>query len=103
SGYFMVGVAAIIYAPMLPEIIDEFDLSLTLAGLLFPAMSLGGLFGGLGAGPLADRYGTKPVALASVGISALGFLITALGPDWWLILAGFTCLGFGQRALSTSL
>ncbi len=103
SGYFMVGVAAILFAPLLPEIITEFDLSLTTAGLLFPAMSLGGLFGGLSAGPLVDRFGTKPVIMASVGLSALGFLVTALSPTWLLVLAGFACMGVGQRALGTCL
>lgn len=103
SGYFMVGIAAILFAPLLPEIIAEYDLSLTTAGLLFPAMSLGGLFGGLSAGPLVDRFGTKPIVLASVGLSALGFLVTATSPTWLLVLAGFACMGVGQRALGTCL
>ena len=103
SGYFLVGAAGVVFAPLLPSIIAEFDLSLTAAALLFPALSLGGLVGGLGAGPLVDRFGTKPVVLGSVALSALGMLATAAGATWHLVLAGLATMGLGQRALGTSL
>lgn len=103
SEYFMVGVGAVLFAPLIPAIIDEFGLSLTVAGLLFPAMSLGGMAGGLGAGPIVDRYGTKPVVLTSIAASATGLFLTAASPTWLLVLVGFALLGLGQRALGTCL
>lgn len=102
-GYIMVGVAGILFAPLLPQIIEEFQLSLTVAGLLFPAMSLGGFFGALAAGPLLDRYGTRRIVLATVTLSSVGFLITATSPVWLGVLAGFFLIGLGQRSLGTSL
>lgn len=101
--YALIGVGAVVFAPVLPRIIAEFDLSLAAAGLLFPAKAIGGFVGGLAAGPLIDRYGTKPIVLGCLAAAALGLLLAGYGPAWPLILAGFTLSDAGQRALSTCL
>ncbi len=103
SEYFLFGIGASVVAPVLPTVIDEFGLSLAVAGLLFPARSLGGSLGGLAAGPFVDRYGTKPVIVLSIFLSVLGLTSAVLAPSWPLVVVGFTIFGIGQRALSTCL
>ncbi len=101
--YALIGVGAVSFAPILPQIIADFDLSLTVAGLLFPAKAVGGFAGGLIAGPLIDRYGTKPIILGCLATAALGLLLTGYGPTWVALLVGFLLSDIGQRALSTCL
>lgn len=101
--YVLIGVGAVIFAPVLPRIIEDFGLSLTVAALLFPAKSAGGFAGGLAAGPLIDRFGARPVLTGCVVTAALGLLVIAFGTTWTLVLLGFTLSDIGQRALSTCL
>lgn len=101
--YFVFGIGASVVAPILPTVINEFGLSLAVAGLLFPARSLGGTLGGLAAGPFIDRYGTKPIVVLSIFLSVVGLAIALSAPSWLFVLTGFTLFGVGQRALSTCL
>jgi len=91
------------FAPVLPRIIGEFGLSLAAAGLLFPMRGAGGFLGGLVAGPLVDRHGTKPVVAAAQAAAIAGHVTAALAPSWAWVIAGLTLAEIGQRALATCL
>ena len=59
---------------------------------------LGMAFAQLGFGPLADRFGRKPVLYAGFGIYALGAVGAALAPTVPLLLASRLIWGVGAAA-----
>ncbi len=77
-----------IYIPIIPQMIKIFD---TTPALIQLTMSLFLLFTGLGQlliGPLADRYGRKPLFYLSGLCFALGSVCCAIAGDiFWLIIA----------------
>jgi MFS family permease len=54
--------------PMLPDLVDEFGLSKTGAGLLAAAFPIGTFLGGLPGGWLAARIGVRPTVLIGLGM-----------------------------------
>lgn len=85
-----------------PDTGKRLDETPELSGLLTSGVFLGMLVGGLGAGFAADKFGRRPVLLASMIVNALSALLSSLCPNfpgrevYWLlffrILAG---LGVG--------
>jgi MFS family permease len=62
--------------PLLPEFVEEFDLSTTAAGLLVASYAIGVLAGAVPAGIASARIGAKPATLAGllvIGAASLGF------------------------------
>ena len=54
--------------PMLPDLVDEYGLSKTGAGLLAAAFPIGTFLGGLPGGWLAARIGVRPTVLIGLGL-----------------------------------
>lgn len=61
-----------------PEIAANWHVPATKFGLIFGAGLLGGLFGALGFGAIADRRGRKPALLGAVCLLAVATLVTPL-------------------------
>ena len=62
--------------PLLPDFVEEFDLSTTAAGLLVASYAIGVLAGAVPAGIASARIGAKPATLAGlliIGAASLGF------------------------------
>lgn len=49
-------------------------------------------------GPLSDRHGRRPVVLAALGVFALGSVLAAVAPAFWLLLAGRALQAIGGAA-----
>lgn len=80
-----------------PKMVPALGLSKPEAGLAFSASLLGLLVGAAGCGPLADRFGRKPVLLAAVITYGLFSLTTAFAVDYAVLLTvrGLTGIGLG--------
>lgn len=80
-----------------PKMVPALGLSKPEAGLAFSASLFGLLFGAAASGPLADRFGRRPVLLAAVVIYGLFSLMTAFVTDYGLLLTvrGLTGIGLG--------
>lgn len=81
-----VGIANPIIAPLLLRPESNFlpghytnDQRTLLLGLLIAIFSIAGFFSGPLLGALSDRYGRKPILLASILLTLTGYLIFALG------------------------
>ncbi|WP_246179948.1 MFS transporter [Kocuria coralli] len=75
----------------------EFDLSGSELGVLLSAGLIGMAVGSLSLGPLADRYGRRPLLIVSLVINGLGMAMSAtVGSHWELGLwRVFTGIGVG--------
>ncbi|MDN5786715.1 TCR/Tet family MFS transporter [Pseudorhodobacter sp.] len=93
--------------PVMPELIEEVT-----GGTLAAAALWGGvlstsfavmqfLFGPV-LGSLSDWYGRRPVLLLSLGVMALAYLIMALAPTIWLLLAARLVAGIAAATQSTA-
>ncbi len=76
--------------PLLPDLVERFDLSKTGAGLLVASYAIGVLVGAVPAGFASARIGAKPAALAGLlvmGVASVGFAYA--DSAWGLGLARF--------------
>ena len=96
-GWFLDAFDQVALILVLPEIGKHFGVSLTAMGLVITAQSVGRIFGNIGWGWLADRYGRKLTFMASViwfaafsGLSGLAWSYAAL-----LVIQLFFGVGFG--------
>ncbi len=96
-GWFLDAFDQVILILLLPEIGQHFGVSLTAMGLVITAQSVGRIFGNIGWGWLADRYGRKLTFMAGVvwfaafsGLSGLAWSYTAL-----LVIQLMFGVGFG--------
>ena len=96
-GWFLDAFDQVALLLVLPEIGKHFGVSLTAMGLVITAQSVGRIFGNIGWGWLADRYGRKLTFMASViwfaafsGLSGLAWSYAAL-----LVIQLLFGIGFG--------
>ncbi len=78
-----------------PKMVPALGLSKPEAGFAFSASLFGLLVGAAGCGPLADRFGRKPVLLLAVITYGLFSLATAFVVDYGLLLAVRALTGIG--------
>ena len=105
-----VGIANPIIAPLLLRPESNFlpnsygpDQRTLLLGLLIAIFSVAGFFSGPLLGALSDRYGRKPVLLASISLTLTGYLVFALGiylKNVPLLFLSRTIYGIGGGNLS---
>lgn len=81
-------VALNILLPALPDVAADLGLPISAVQLSFTLYLLALALGQLVLGPLADRYGRRPVLLAGVFIHMLGCMVAAIAKDLNWLLAG---------------
>ncbi len=69
------------YLPALPQIASDFDAGTNQVQLTLSIYIIGFAFAQLICGPLADRYGRKPVMIGGLGLFALGSIGCALATN----------------------
>ena len=87
-----------IYLPAFPDIahalsIDEQKVQLTVA-IFMLTVGLGQLI----AGPLADKFGRKPIALAGIILYGLSSLLAYMSPNFTVLMCARALQGFGACA-----
>ncbi|WP_295530646.1 MFS transporter [Novosphingobium sp. Chol11] len=93
-----------IVIPVMPHLIMDLSqmpiaAAASYAGWLGAGYAVAQFFGAPIVGNLSDRFGRRPVLLASVGVMGLDYMLQAFAPAlWWLaigrVLAGFTGASF---------
>ena len=102
-GYFFVGLVTIIRSPTLPFMIQDFNISLAIAGAVFTFRSIGSFFGVLLGGILSDVLGRKPLIVLGCLIQGIALAATALTKSWSFVLLFLFINGMAGGSLSTSL
>lgn len=81
--------------PLIPTIIEEFNITYTEAGLLMSIVLVPGIFLSLPAGLFVERYGVRRVGFTSLVSIVLGCFVTATANSFIMVLAGRLILGLG--------
>ena len=102
TGVFMAALDTAIIGPAIPALREAFGVDNREVGLVMVVFILFSLTSTALMANLSDRHGRRPVYLFSVGIFALGSLLIALSPSFWLILAGRALQGIGGGGIVPS-
>ena len=97
--FFVISLLSNIIGPLVPEIIDDFHLSLTMVALLpFSFFIAYGLMS-IPSGILIERYGEKRVMLLAFAVSFGGALFFAAFPDYRVAVVSLFLIGTGMAML----
>ena len=84
-----------IVVPGIPSIEETFQVSKTLASLTVSLAMVAIAIGTLFYGPLADKYGRRPIMLLGAGITLVGSLLCAVAESFDWLIAGRVVQAFG--------
>lgn len=97
--FFVISFLTNILGPLIPDIIDSFDLSIGLAGFLpFSFFVAYGVMS-IPSGILIEKYSQKTVTLAGFGLAFFAALLFALLPTFEVALISLFSIGIGMAML----
>ena len=99
-GVFMAALDSAIVGPVLPALRAAFGIDNRTAGLLTTVFSLSSMCSTALMAYFSDRYGRRPVYLASVALFAIGSLCIAMAPDFDLLLVSRALQGIGAGGIA---
>ncbi len=99
-GVFMAALDAAIIAPAIPALRDAFGVDNSQIGMVTIVFSLFTLSSTTLMAAMSDRYGRRPVYLLCVAGFALGSLVIALAPAFWVVLVGRAIQGFSAGGVT---
>lgn len=101
--FFVISFLTNIIGALIPEIRDDFTLSLTLAGLLpFAFFIAYGVFS-IPSGMLVERYREKTVMVIAFLVAAMGALLLALFPNYLMAVTSLFMIGAGMAMLQVTI
>lgn len=87
-GAFGIGTTEFVIMGVLPEVADDFGVSIPTAGLLVTGYALGVMFGAPIMTALGTKVSRKRMLILLMGLFILGNLLSAAAPNFGLMLAG---------------
>ena len=100
--WFTISFITNILGPLIPGIIDNFQLKdLAMAGFIPTSFFLAYAVMSIPAGLLIDRYGEKPVLFAGFSMPFIGSILFACMPCYGVLLASSFIIGLGMAMLQT--
>jgi MFS transporter, FHS family, L-fucose permease len=100
--FFVISFLTNILGPLVPDIIDGFELSLALAGFLPFAFFVAYGVMSIPAGMLLERYREKPVLVAAFVLAFGGSLLFASVPTFAVALTSLFVIGIGMTMLQVA-
>ena len=101
--FFVVSILTNILGPLIPDIINSFHLSLTMAGLLpFSFFIAYGLMS-IPSGILVEKYQERVVLLWAFLLSLIGSLLFAIFPAYYIAIFSLFLIGIGMAMIQVSI
>jgi MFS transporter, FHS family, L-fucose permease len=97
--WFVISFVTNIIGPLMPVIIQDFKLSLALAGFLPFSFFLAYGLVSIPAGIMVERVGPKPTLLAAFALNLLGSLAIATFPYYLVVIGALFVIGVGMAML----
>jgi fucose permease len=101
--FFVISFLTNIIGPLVPDIIRDFKLNLTLVALLPFAFFIAYGVMSIPAGFLVERYKEKKVMAAAFGVAFLGALLFSLMPNYLVAIVSLFLIGVGMAALQVAI
>ena len=101
--FFVISFLTNIIGPLVPEIIDDFNLSLTLVALLPFAFFIAYGVMSIPAGLLIEKFQEKPVMVAAFAIAFVGSSMLALFPNYLTAICSLFLIGSGMAMLQVAI
>jgi len=101
--FFVISFLTNIIGPLVPEIIEDFDLSLTLVALLPFAFFIAYGVMSIPSGMLIERYTEKTVMVAAWAVAFAGALLFALFPNYLVAVTSLFLIGSGMAMLQVAI
>jgi MFS family permease len=99
-GVFMAALDTAIVGPAIPVLRETFGIDNRMVGLVMSVFVLFSLCSTALMANLSDRYGRRPIYLFSVAVFALGSLLIALSPSFWMVIASRAIQGIGAGGIT---
>ena len=101
--FFVISFLTNIIGPLMTTIIDDFELSLTMAGFLSFAFFIAyGVFS-IPSGVMIERYGEKKIMVWAFFMSFVGAVSLALYPGYLMLLVSLFFIGAGMAMLQVAI
>ena len=97
--WFAISFVTNIIGPLMPVIIDDFGLTLTLAALLPFSFFLAYGIASIPSGIMIETIGMKPSMLIAFGVVLLGAMAFSLFPAYGIVIASLFVIGIGMAML----
>ncbi|MEQ9309544.1 MAG: sugar MFS transporter [Balneolaceae bacterium] len=101
--FFVISFLTNIIGPLVPQIIEDFDLSLTLVALLPFAFFIAYGVMSIPAGMLIERYSEKNVMILAFFVAFLGALLFGLFPVYSIAVISLFLIGSGMAMLQVAI
>lgn len=101
--FFVISFLTNMIGPLVPDIIDSFNLSLTLVALLPFAFFIAYGLMSIPSGMLIERFGEKKVILWAFACAFLGAFLFASGPSYGMYLVSLFFIGAGMAMLQVAI
>jgi MFS family permease len=99
-GVFMSALDTAIVGPAIPVLRETFGVDNRMVGLVMSVFVLFSLCSTALMANLSDRYGRRPIYLFSVAVFAVGSLLIALSPSFWVVVASRAIQGIGAGGIT---
>jgi multidrug resistance protein len=90
----------LVMAPLLPDISDDIGVRVAIAGLLVTGYAVVGGIAAIFSGPIIDRIGRKPVVVTGMSILTVATALSAVAPNFLLLLGSRALAGLGVACLT---
>lgn len=97
--FFLFGFVDNLKGPILPNLLDDLDLSYSLGGTILLGAYLGFLVATLATGALADIAGKSVVILVACACLFVGMIGFSMSSVFWMLAATMVIVGLGMGAL----
>ena len=101
--FFVISFLTNIIGPLVPDIINSFELSLTLVGLLPFAFFIAYGVMSIPSGILVEKYGEKTIMMIAFFMSFAGALLFALVPGYIVYMISLFFIGSGMAMLQVAI